>query len=76
MTVTIHYKGQIATELGSGSEELSFDKPLPLIEILNSLSKAGAEKFNDFIFNDHGKSHVFFLQLFPQYLLQILNLQS
>tara|TARA_B100000686_G_C16087072_1_gene616732 strand:- start:50 stop:328 length:279 start_codon:yes stop_codon:yes gene_type:complete len=55
MTVTIHYKGQIATELGSGSEELSFDKPLPLIKILNSLSKAGAEKFNDFIFNDHGE---------------------
>jgi molybdopterin converting factor small subunit len=54
MTITIHYKGQIATELGLDSEELVFDQPLPLIETLKALSNTVNEKVNDFLFDEQG----------------------
>ncbi|MFL2480343.1 MAG: MoaD/ThiS family protein [Verrucomicrobiales bacterium] len=55
MTVTIHYKGQIATEVGSSTEDLKFDEPIYLIGILKALSDKGTEAINDFIFDEKGQ---------------------
>ena len=56
MTVTIHYKGQIATEVGSGTEELRFDEPVLVVNILKVLSEKGTEAVNDFIFDENGQT--------------------
>ena len=52
MTVTINYKGQIATEAGTESEDLHLNEPLPLIEFLQALSEKAADAVDDFIFDD------------------------
>ena len=52
MTVTINYKGQIATEAGTESEDLHLNEPLPLIEILQALSEKAADAVDDFIFDE------------------------
>jgi len=52
MTVTINYKGQIATEAGTESEDLHLNEPLPLIEILQALSEKATDAVDDFIFDD------------------------
>ena len=52
MTVTINYKGQIATEAGKESEDLHLNEPLPLIEILQALSEKAADAVDDFIFDE------------------------
>jgi|TARA_B110000196_G_C20813370_1_gene505762 molybdopterin converting factor small subunit len=54
ITVTINYKGQIATEVGEDTEELSFQEPLPLIELLQALSAKATHVVSDFIFDAEG----------------------
>ena len=54
MKVTINYKGQIATEAGQTIEELSFDEPVALIDLLQTLSSKAADAVGDFIFDDEG----------------------
>ena len=64
MTVTINYKGQIATEAGTESEDLHLNEPLPLIEILQALSEKAADAVDDFIFDEERM-----LQEQPEYAL-------
>ena len=54
MKVTINYKGQIATVAGQAIEELSFDAPVPLLDLLQALSSKAAAAVSDFIFDDDG----------------------
>ncbi len=54
MTVTINYKGQIATEAGHHSEELSLDGPVTLTALLQELSTKAADAVSDFIFDNDG----------------------